>query len=120
MSKAWMCASVLLLLSRGVSAQAVQSVAVTGVVLDQTGAVLAGASVQLIGSDTAVVQSTTADGEGRFRFDKVAAGQYELRATFEGFKQASTRVRVGTRSPGAQRLVLDLNNLTQEVTVTTG
>ena len=122
MSKPWIYASVLLLLvSRGAAGQtAVQSVAVTGVVLDQTGAVLPGASVQLVGGGAAVVQSTAADGKGQFRFDRVAAGQYELRAAFEGFKEASTRVRVGTRSPDAQRLVLSLSNLTQEVTVTTG
>ena len=66
------------------------------------------------------MQSTTADGKGQFRFDKVAAGQYELRAAFEGFKQGSTRVRVGARSPGTQKLVLSLTNLTQEVTVSNG
>src|SRR5207249_1992364 len=54
---------------------------------------------------------------GRGRFDRIAAGQYELRAQFEGFKEASIRVRVGTRSPGTQKLVLSLTNLTQEVTV---
>ena len=121
MSKPWIYASVLLLLvSRGAAGQTAQSVAVTGVVLDQTGAVLPGASVQLVGGGAVVVQSTAADGKGQFRFDRVAAGQYELRAAFEGFKEASTRVRVGTRSPDAQRLVLSLSNLTQEVTVTTG
>jgi hypothetical protein len=122
MAKPWLYACVLLLLiSRAASGQAVaQPVAVTGVVLDQTGAVLAGASVDLVSTAGAVVQSTTADGKGQFRFDRVAAGQYELRAVFEGFKQGSTRVRVGTRSPGAQKLVLSLTNLTQEVTVSNG
>src|SRR6476660_6513242 len=110
LSMRWMCACVVLLLtSRGAAGQsAAQSVAVTGVVMDQTGAVLPGASVELVNNAAAVVQSTMADGKGQFRFDNVAAGQYELRAAFEGFKQGSTRVRVGTRSPGAQKLVLSL------------
>src|SRR5437660_1233376 len=122
MLKPWVCACVLLLLiSRGAAGQtAAAPVAVTGIVLDQTGAVLPGASVDLVNNAGTLVQSTMTDGKGQFRFDKVAAGQYELRATFEGFKQGSTRVRVGNRSPGAQKLVLSLTNLTQEVTVSNG
>jgi len=43
---------------------------------------------------------------GAFRFVNVAAGQYDLARTFEGFKPGATRVRVGARSPAPQRLVL--------------
>jgi hypothetical protein len=117
--KRWMSACLLLLsISRVAAGQtAGQAVAVTGVVLDQTGAVLPGASVDLVNNGGALVQSTTADGNGQFRFDKVVAGQYELRAAFVGFKQGSTRVRVGARAPGPQKLVLGLTSLTQEITV---
>ena len=94
--------------------------AITGVVQDQTGAVLAGANVELAsvaGTAPSVPQSTTADGTGTFRFENVAPGQYELRATYEGFKPASTRVRVGSRAPGTQKLLLAIAGLTQEITV---
>ena len=64
-----------------------------------------------------VVQSTSADGVGSFRFDRVPAGQYQVRAQFEGFRPSSTRVRVTTRAPGAQKLVLGIAGLTQEITV---
>ena len=93
---------------------------VAGVVQDQTGAVLAGATVELAsvsGGATSVVQSTTADGAGAFRFGTVAPGQYELRAKYEGFNPASARVRVGSRSPGPQKLVLSIAGLSQEITV---
>ena len=122
MLRPWAYACMLLLaISRAAAGQtATPGVAVSGVVLDQTGAVLPTASVDLINSAGAVAQSTMADGKGQFRFDKVVAGEYELRATFEGFKQGVTRVRVGTRSPGTQKLVLSLTNLTQEVTVSNG
>ena len=93
-------------------------VPVTGVVLDQTGAVLAGAAVVLLDGSGAVAGSATADAVGAFRFEGVRAGTYQLRATFEGFKQASSRVRVTTRAPGAQKIVLDLASLSQEITVT--
>ncbi|MCU1383246.1 MAG: hypothetical protein JWL71_1943 [Acidobacteria bacterium] len=97
--------------------QAAPSVAVTGVVQDQTGAVLAAATVELVTAAGAVVKTSTADEAGLFRFDAVAPGQYELRARYEGFKSASVKLRVGTRAPAAQRLVLPLGDLTQEITV---
>jgi len=93
---------------------------ITGVVQDQTGAVLANATVELVsvsGSASSVVQSTTADGTGTFRFEDVAAGQYELRASYEGFTPAASRVRVGARPPGVQKLVLAIAGLKQEITV---
>src|SRR5258706_76502 len=93
-------------------------VPVTGVVLDQTGAVLAGAAVVLLDGSGAVAGSATADAVGAFRFEGVSAGTYQLRATFEGFKQASSRVRVTTRAPGGEKIVLDLAYLVQEITVT--
>ena len=80
--------------------------AVAGVVQDQTGAVLPGATVDLVTTAGAVAQSTTADGAGAFRFDRVPAGQYQLLARFEGFTPASMRIRVTNRATGAQRLVL--------------
>ena len=102
------------------SAQTAAPVVVSGVVQDQTGAVLPGATVELVIVGGAVAQSAVADGAGMFRFDKIAAGSYELRAAFEGFKSASVRVRVGARSPSPQRLVLALADLQQEITVSTG
>ena len=81
---------------------------------------LANATVELVsisGAISSVVQSTTADGAGTFRFENVAPGQYELRATYEGFTPASTRLRVGPRPPGAQKLVLAIAGLKQEITV---
>ena len=98
-------------------AQPPSGVAVTGVVQDQTGAVLAAATVALVNASGAVVQTTAADAAGLFRFDAVAPGPYELRARYEGFKSATVKLRVGTRAPSSQRLVLGLADLTQEITV---
>ena len=76
--------------------------------------------VELANASGAVVQTTAADEAGVFRFERVAPGQYELRARYEGFKSASVKVRVGTRPPSSQRLVLGLATLTQEITVSNG
>ena len=90
-------------IASSVAAQGQPRPVVAGVVQDQTGAVLADATVELVsvaGATSSVVQSTTADGTGTFRFESVAPGQYELRATYEGFKPASTRLRVGPAAAG--------------------
>ena len=83
---------------------------------DQTGAVLTGATVDLVAGGR-VVQSVATDDGGAFHVDGVAPGTYELRAHFEGFKDSSSRVRVGSRAPSPQRLVLDLASIAQDVTV---
>jgi len=111
---------VCLAIASSVRAQGQPRPVVAGVVQDQSGAVLANATVELVsisGATSSVAQSTTADGTGTFRFENVAPGQYELRATYEGFTPASTRLRVGPRPPGAQKLVLAIAGLKQEITV---
>jgi hypothetical protein len=90
---------------------------VSGIVQDQTGAVLPAATVELLSASGVVERTTISDQAGGFRFERVAPGQYELRAGYEGFKPAVARLRVGTRSPAAQKLVLDLAAVTQEITV---
>jgi hypothetical protein len=93
------------------------TIAVSGIVQDQTGAVLAAATVELVSASGAVLQTTAADAGGAFRFERIAPGQYELRARYEGFRPASVRVRVGTRPPPSQKLVLGLAGLASEITV---
>ena len=90
---------------------------VTGTVQDQTGGVLAGAQVVLAGTDGTPLRSTTADNAGLFRFDAVAAGAWELRASYEGFEAATVRLHVGPKPPGRQKIVLAIGNVKEEVTV---
>src|ERR1700738_2316727 len=78
-----------ILIARVAGAQTASQVSVSGIVQDQTGAVLQGATVELVTTAGAVAQTTSADDSGAFRFDKVAAGPYELRARFEGFTAAA-------------------------------
>ena len=76
--------------------------------------------MELVNASGAVLQTAATDEVGEFHFDRVAPGQYELRARYEGFKSASAKLRVGTRAPSPQRLVLPLGDLTQEITVSNG
>jgi hypothetical protein len=96
-------------------------VAVSGVVQDQTGAVLPGAHVDLrISGSATPVQSVVSTPAGEFRFDRVASGAYDVRVEFPGFKTMIVAVRVGTRAPAALTIVMPIEGVTQEVSVSSG
>src|SRR5262245_44224293 len=67
---------------------------VTGVVLDQTGAVLPGASISLISTDTGVVRTGTSDKDRRYVFANVLPGPYNVKITLSGFADQSARITV--------------------------
>jgi carboxypeptidase family protein/TonB-dependent receptor-like protein len=90
---------------------------VTGVAVDATGAVLPNAEVVLVGGADVSI-STRTDAAGKFRFDAVPRGRYDVRISFEGFQTTTTRVTVGARAPAPLRVTLPLAKVTQEVTVT--
>jgi hypothetical protein len=58
---------------------------IQGTVLDPTGAVIAGASVEAHNLDTQVKQTGNSDENGRFSFLALTPGRYELTAKKEGF-----------------------------------
>ena len=88
-----------LLVTFGAGTGAQTPTAVTGIVRDQTGAVLQSATVELVPASGAAL-STTTNAAGVFRFENVAPGQYELRAVFEGFSPPCACVSaLGRRHP---------------------
>ena len=58
---------------------------VSGTVVDQSGAVVAGARVRLKGQDAAAGQETISGEDGKFSFANVAAGPFQLTVTSAGF-----------------------------------
>ncbi len=58
---------------------------ITGVVRDQQGLVVPGASVELINEETGVNRSTVSLGNGAFTFAAIPQGRYTVRVTLEGF-----------------------------------
>ena len=67
-------------------AAAPRGVAVSGVVQDQSGAVLQGAEVALVAAGSpAPVQTVVSDASGLFRFDRVMPSAYDVRSAFPGF-----------------------------------
>ena len=79
---------------------------IAGVVVDGTGTVVARAPVELL-QNARVVQSTTSDARGAFRFSNVAAGIYRVRAVVPGFGSGLATVAVSDQPAVLLRLVLD-------------
>jgi hypothetical protein len=88
--------------------------AVTGRLLDPQEAPVPGARVTLAQGKLSLTTDTSED--GRFRFDQVLPGVYELQIRFSGFEPVRSRVRVTTR-PVAVSLRLVLAGHREELTV---
>ena len=112
-----MVAGMVLGMAAGAALAAQGGVAVRGVVVDESGGAVAGATVRLSGS-TAPARTTTTDPAGAFTFDGVAPGTLDLEASQPSFVPASARVRVGADAPGPIRLVLTVSAVREAVTVT--
>jgi Carboxypeptidase regulatory-like domain len=78
---------------------------ITGVVLDNTGAVVPGAAVSLTSVDTGLTLNATTDGSGVYTFSPVQIGNYKLSAKAAGF---STAVQDNVHLSIQQRLELNL------------
>jgi hypothetical protein len=59
---------------------------ITGIVKDQTDAVIAGAEVAALNTETGAKQTTSTNENGAFTFPVVSVGQYELDVNSTGFK----------------------------------
>ena len=80
---------------------------ITGIVKDQTGSVIPGASVVVTNAQTGVKLTTTTDQDGVFTFPVLSVGQYQIDVTSDVFKSYR---RTG--------LVIDINSaLVMDVTL---
>jgi len=68
--------------------QTISTGALTGVILDLSGAVIPGVAIQVTPEDKADTRSTVTDDQGRFRFLLLAPGIYRLRAAKSNFETA--------------------------------
>ena len=75
----------ILLFTFNVNAQDLDTVTISGRVMDQNGAVLPGAELQATLIKTSLKRTTTTDAEGRYRLIQLEPGIYVLRVSFPGF-----------------------------------
>src|SRR5215469_7285188 len=89
------CALPLLVcLSNNLGAQTTTSGGLTGVITDQSSAVLSNADIQIKESDKSIVQSTRTDHQGVYRFFFLAPAKYTLTVSHDGFRAESRAITV--------------------------
>jgi len=76
-----------------------------------------GAKVTLNQPNANTVDATDTDSQGAFRFERVMAGTYDVVVEQPGFKPFVSRIRAGTQELRPLRVVLELAEVRQEVTV---
>ncbi len=91
----------------------------TGTVSDATGAVIVGAKVSIVNSETSAVYSTTTTSVGVYRFDDIALGTYTVTVNSPGFKVSVIRnVLVQIETVAAVNVTLQPGAASAQVTVT--
>lgn len=114
-----LCVCFFLLSGRSAWAQLDQGT-ITGVVQDNSGAIIPSAKVTLTNTDTGLVLESTADGSGVFSFSPIKIGNYRVSATAPGFETTSQEnVHLDVQQRLNVALVLKPGAVTQTVTVTT-
>ena len=92
---------------------------ITGIVKDQNGSSISGASLILTNRDSGVQRTTMADAEGRYRFSAIPPGRYELKTEATGFKVENITglvLNIGTELE--RDVALSLGSVQEAITVT--
>ncbi|NOT60929.1 MAG: TonB-dependent receptor, partial [Acidobacteria bacterium] len=103
MQKIFSVAVLLLLSTVGLYGQT--SSAITGTILDQQGAAIAGAKITLRSVETNLSRNLESDGQGLYAFVELRAGQYEIQVEKTGFKKL---VRQGVTLTVGEPSTIDL------------
>jgi hypothetical protein len=119
MKRVVMCLAIFVLLVPVVRAQ-VSTGTILGVVKDSSGAVVPGAKITALQTDTGQTRNTVTGGDGAYRLDALPIGNYRMTAEAQGFQ---TEVQSGLTLSVAQEAVsnftLPVGATSQTVTVTT-
>jgi len=101
--------------------QATSTTTVVGQVTDQSGAVIPGAEVTLIDTDTQVKRATTSNEAGRYIFVNIPPGNYKLTVNLTGFAAwESAALRVALGSTVTVNATLKVGSMAETVIVEAG
>ncbi|HKP84744.1 MAG TPA: carboxypeptidase-like regulatory domain-containing protein [Blastocatellia bacterium] len=91
-----------------------------GIVADPQGAVVAGATVTVINTQTGAAQTTTSDAEGRWVVSGVGPGPVRVKVGSRGFKDFQQEMDFDSSHPARLGVTLDGGAVSETVTVTGG
>lgn len=100
------------------SAMTEEGGSLSGVVMDPSGAVVPGTSVQIVGPDGQVVGSDTTDDQGKYEFDGLAAGSYQVKFAMQGFQTLVENVSVSGAGERGLNATLQVGAASETVEVT--
>jgi len=103
--------------SSGEDEQIAGSRSISGMVLDPSGAAIAGAEVILLTGAGKELSRITSDKDGSFQFEKLAAGTYKIEAQAAGFRDTIVELKLGSRAPSPLRMVLPIAERNEVVNV---
>ena len=93
---------------------------VGGVIVDPSGAVVAGASVTVVNKQTGATLSTRSDSEGRWVISNALPGPTRINVESPGFKIAQHELDLVATQPGLVGITLDVGQISETVTVGRG
>src|SRR3954470_960384 len=107
-----------LLAARPAHAQVRITGAITGTVSDNSGAVVPGATVQLVDEGTRQTKDAVTNGQGVFQFPDLNSGRYTVTVTLQGFQTAKyDKVVVEASRSTDLRITLAVGSMGETVTV---
>ena len=113
-----LCGLVLLILPGVALAQTIVTGALSGTVLDPSGASVAGATLTLKSVETGAEQTTTSNNNGFYQFPLLKPGTYTLTTTQSGFKPIAQNVQVTLGQTTTVQVKMELGAGTTTVEVT--
>ncbi len=114
----WIASVLATLITCELSAQTTTSGALTGVITDQTHAVVPNAQVDIRDSAKGTTQSAKTDREGLYHFFFLAPGAYALTVTHDGFREERRTVEILLGPPITVNLSLQIATTSSEIRVT--
>lgn len=102
------------------SGAAAQSTAeIRGLIQDQSGGIIPGATVTAINEETGLTRDTTSDSGGRFNIPRLPVGNYRVEVKVDGFRPyATTPFRLNVEDIRQVTAVMSIGALEEGVTVT--